>query len=149
MTIKFGWGWKIALLYLSFVIMILVLVISSSKQKFDLVSADYYKEEIAYQGVLDASKNQVALTGVLGIRASDTTVSINFPAEFSDKVITGNVTFYSAVNKEWDRSLKLNSENNVMSIDRSTLRNTSYTMKLSYAVAGKSYYQESNINLSR
>jgi hypothetical protein len=149
MTIRLGWGWKIALLYTSFVIMMLVLVISSSRQKFDLVSTDYYKDEIAYQGVLDASKNEAGLSGSLVVHANEQTVSIDFPTDFSGKTVKGNVHFYSAVNKEWDKTFDLSVSGNTMSVDRSVLRNTNYIMKLSYSVDGKSYYQESGINLSK
>lgn len=149
MTIRFGWGWKIGVLYASFVTLILTLVIMSSKQKFDLVSTDYYKDEIAYQGVLDASKNQAGLSGSLVIRANEKAVSITFPADFAGQDISGKVEFYSPVNKEWDRSAPIALKQNTMTIDRSALRRTAYTMKLSYAVGGRQYYQESNINLSK
>ena len=149
MTIQFSWGWRIALLYCSFVAMILVLVISSSKQKFDLVSTDYYKDEIAYQNVLDASKNQAGLAGTLVFHANEKAVSIEFPVEFSDKIVKGTVSFYSAVDKEWDREFPVEIKNNTMSVDRSLLRNTNYTMKLSYSVDGKNYYQENELNLSK
>ena len=149
MTLQLGWGWKIAFLYSAFVVMMLWLVISSSRQKFDLVSTDYYKDEIAYQHVLDASKNQAALTGALVIRANEQIVSITFPGEFSGKIIKGTVNFYSAVSKDWDRSVVLNAANNEVSIDRGLLRKTNYTLKLSYSVDGKNYYQENDINLSK
>ena len=149
MTIQFGWGWKIAILYAAFVALILTLVIASSKQKFDLVSADYYKDEIAYQTVLDASKHQADLKGTLVVHANEQIVAINFPEEFAGKEIKGTVKFYSAVNKEWDRNIALNTANNSMEIERERLRPTAYTMRLSYKVDGTEYYQENDINLSK
>ena len=149
MTIQFSWGWRIALLYVSFVIMMLVLVISSSRQKFDLVSADYYKDEIAYQTVVDASQNQAALSGSLAIRASDKVIAIDFPAEFSGKNIQGTINFYSAVDKDLDRNFAINAAHNSMEIARGSLCKTNYKMKLSYSVNGKNYYQESELNLSK
>lgn len=149
MTIQFGWGWRIALLYSAFVAMILVLVISSSKQKFDLVSPDYYKDEIAYQTVVDASENQAALTGSLIIQANKKVITIDFPNEFSEIGIQGDIYFYSAVNKNWDRHLAVKTMGNRMEIDRSLFMKTSYKIKLSYSANGKKYYQENDINLSK
>lgn len=149
MTIQFGWGWRIALLYASFVAMMLTLVISSNKQKFDLVSQDYYKDEIAYQNVLDASKNQASLAGTLVIHGNDRVIAIDFPGEFAGKSILGTIHFYSAVNKEWDRDFPIKTTHNSMGIDRSLLYPTGYTIKLSYSVDGKNYYQENELNLSK
>jgi hypothetical protein len=144
---KIGWGWKIAGLYTGFAVLILVLVVASSRQKFDLVSKDYYKEEIAYQDVLDAGKNQAGLTAAIAIHASSTDITIEFPAEFRDRVLSGEVSFYSPVNAEWDRKFEIHTSNNTFTIARNDLRNTQYTIKIHCAVDGKKYYQESAIQL--
>jgi hypothetical protein len=144
---KIGWGWKIAILYGGFVILIGSLVYASNCQHFDLVSKDYYDEEIAYQKVIDAGKNQSALSQPLGIHADQKSVIIDFPAEFKDKAVSGSVQFYAPVNGEWDHNFKISDQNNGVSIDRSALHNTRYTIKISCTVDGKSYYQESDILL--
>ncbi len=149
MTLKAGWGWKVGILYLSFVVMIITLVVASSRQKFDLVSKEYYKDELSYQQVLDASHNQAAMTETTVIRATEREVVIRFPAVFSGKDAEGHVTFYSPVSKDWDRTFALALQDNVMTIDRALLRKTSYKMKISYRLAGKEYYMENDINLAK
>lgn len=149
MTIKFGWGWKIALLYSSFVALMLMLVIASSRQKFDLVSKDYYKDEIEFQKVIDANHNQQNLEGTMVVHADDASVKIDFPQEFAGKDIKGNIVFYSAVDKEWDKSFPISASGNTMAIDRTSLKQTTYKMKVAYTVDGKSYYKEHEINLSK
>ena len=144
---KLSWGWKIMIVYGGFVILILSMVIASNRQHFDLVSKDYYEEEIAYQKVIDAGKNQSCLSQPLGIHANDKMVVIDFPAEFKDKVLSGTVQFYSPVNSDWDRNYKITSQNNGLTIDRTALRNTRYTIKISCTVDGENYYQESEILL--
>ncbi len=147
MTIKMNWGYKIALLYIGFVILILSLVYAASHQHFDLVSKDYYGDEIAYQKVINAGENQAALSKPLGIHANGTEVTIDFPDEFRNKQLSGDVHFYSPVNAEWDRTFKISAQNNSFTISRSTLRNTHYTIKISCSINGKNYYQESEIAL--
>ena len=144
---KIGWGWKIVLVYSGFVVLIIALVVASTNQKFDLVSKDYYKDEIAYQGVLDAGKNQAGLSKAVAIHANESAVTIEFPDEFKSKVLSGNINFYSPVNSAWDRNFKINADNNSVSISRRELNNTRYTIKISCSVDGKNYYQESEIQL--
>ncbi len=144
---KLGWGWKIAILYGGFVVIIIALVVGSSRQSFDLVSDDYYGEEIAYQKVIDASKNQSALSRAMQVHATSREVVIDLPEEFKDKVFSGSVQFYSPVNSKWDRSFKLTREGNTVTIDRTKLLNTRYKLKISCTVDGRNYYQESEIYL--
>ncbi len=144
---KLGWGWKIAILYGGFMAIIIALVIGSSRQSFDLVSNDYYGEEIAYQKVIDASKNQSALSQPMEVHANANSVIIDFPAEFKDKILSGNIQFYSPVNSKWDRNFTLSKEGNSVNIDRSKLQNTRYKLKISCQVDGKNYYQESELYL--
>ncbi len=144
---KIGWGWKLGILYGGFVAMILFLVIAANNQHFDLVSKDYYEAELGYQKVLDAGKNQSALSHPVNIHANEKAVTIEFPDEFKSKVLTGDVQFYAPVNAEWDREFKINAQDNSFTIQRSTLHNTKYTIKISCVVDGKSYYQESEISL--
>ena len=47
---KLNWGYKIAIFYILFVVGIVFLVFKASNQKVDLVTADYYGEEVRYQG---------------------------------------------------------------------------------------------------
>ncbi len=147
-TIRIGWGWNVALLYTFFVAMIITLVVSSSRQKIDLVSKDYYKDELLYQQVLDAGKNQAQLQGSVVIHAGEDSVFIEFPNEFKTRVLTGDVRFYAAVNKEWDYACKVHTGENRIAIHRQLLHKTPYTIKVSYSVDEKPYYYESNLDLN-
>lgn len=149
MTVSIGWGWRVGLLYAAFVSMMVGLVMLCSRQKFDLVSKEYYKDEIAYQQVIDAGKKQAALTGDLVVHASSQIVTIEFPAEFKDRTILGTVQFYSAIDKEWDRSFEIAAQSNAMSVDRAELQHTLYKMKVAYTVDGEHYYLENDIDLSK
>ena len=53
---KFNWGYKITVFYLVFIAGIMYLVIQSSRQKMDLVTTDYYAQELKYQDKIDQSK---------------------------------------------------------------------------------------------
>ena len=149
MFAQLNWGFKITLLYSVFAVGIIFLVVASSRQQIDLVSADYYKQEVGYQKVIDASKNQAALTAPVVIHANSYTVIFDLPAELRGKEVTANIDFYSPVNKEWDRNFKVTTSENSISIGRDKLEAKNYTIKISYTVDGKDYYQESAIQLSK
>ncbi len=144
---KIGWGWKIALLYTVFAVSMITLVIASSRQKFDLVSKDYYKDEIAYQNVMDAAKNGAGLSSPVAIHANGHSVVVEFPNDFTGKTITGSILFYSPVNAAWDKDVKIAAANNVADIPRALLHNTVYKVKINCEVDGKKYYQESELAL--
>lgn len=146
-VMKISWGTKIALLYGGFVVLIVVLVAGSMRQSFDLVAPDYYGQEIKYQQVIDAGKNQSQLSAPATVHADAQAVTIDFPVDFSGKDISGTVQFYSAVNAAWDKIITINAQNNSMAIPRQQLHNTNYKIKLSWTSEGKQYYQETDLNL--
>lgn len=146
-TIKINWGTKIALFYGSFVVLIVTLVAGSMRQSFDLVAPDYYGQELKYQNVIDAGKNQAALSTAVAIHANEKSVIINFPAEFAGKAVSGTVHFYSPVSASWDKEFPVSMDNDAMIVSRTELRNTTYTMKINWQSAGKKYYQESELKL--
>jgi len=143
-----NWGAKIAILYISFVALIVTLVVSSMHQKFDLVSNDYYNQEIAYQHVIDASKNQAALSAPISLLKHDNDVTITFPPDFKGANITGTIQFYSPVDASLDRKFDIATANNSMAINSKELRKTNYKVKISWLANGKNYYQETALNLN-
>ncbi len=146
-VMKINWGAKIALLYGGFVALIVVLVAGSMRQDFDLVAPDYYSQEIKYQQVIDAGKNQAALSSPVSVHANETMVSIDFPAEFANKTMNGTIQFYSPVNAAWDKTVKMENTSNSVSVPRSELHSTTYTIKINWEADGKKYYQETSLNL--
>jgi hypothetical protein len=144
-----SWGWRIAVLYGGFVALILTLVIGSSLQHFDLVSKNYYEEEIAYQKVIDAGKNQATLSRPIDITTEDNNITIMFPREFEEKMIVGEIKFYSPMHSKWDRTFKIEAKNNSIRIPKDKLAQTQYTVKIKCAVDGNEYYQETDLNLGK
>lgn len=148
-TIKIGWGTRIALLYIGFVMIIVTLVVGSMHKRVDLVSDDYYKQELKYQNVIDAGKNQSELSAPVEFNFDTKNVVLSFPKEFAGKDIKGDVHFYSPVQNDWDKTIAIDSKNNTIAIEKSELRPTNYIAKLSWTTDGKNYYQETPINLSK
>ena len=146
---KISWGIKIALLYAGFVLLIGTMVVASTHQHFDLVSDSYYEDEIGYGKVIDASRNQSGLSQPIAIYTNKSTVIFRLPAELNWKAVSGSIYFYSAVHATWDKHMPIYAINNSISIPRSKLEKTIYTVKVNLEVSGKRYYQESVLDLSK
>ena len=144
---KIGWGTRIAFLYGGFVLLIATLVIGSMRQNYDLVSKDYYQQELDYQKTIDAGKNQATLSAPVHLHANESNVVLKFPAEFEGKAVTGKVQFYSPVDASLDKSFEITTEGNNMFINRSKLNKTAYKVRINWKAEEKAYYQQSEINL--
>ena len=48
-----NWGFKILMLYAAFVGMIIFLVFRTAHENIDLVTEDYYQQELAFQNKID------------------------------------------------------------------------------------------------
>ena len=148
-TIKINWGAKIAMVYIGFMGLIATLVVGSMRQNTDLVSTNYYEQELKYQNLIDAGKNQSELSAPVGFTVADDAVKVQFPAEFAGKGLAGTIHFYSPVQTSWDKTLKIEALNNEVLVKRDLLHPTTYTVKVEWTSEGKKYYQETKLNLSK
>ena len=147
--LKVSWGIKITALYSGFVLLIGTMVWASTRQHFDLVSDTYYSDEIKYQDVINAGRNQAGLSHAIALHADENTVSIELPEELRRQPLSGSIYFYSAVNAAWDKVIPAGSIAGNMQVPRAELHKTHYTVKIELEAGGKKYYQESGLDLSK
>jgi hypothetical protein len=144
-----NWGTRILFLYVGFVALMGVLVWKSMHTQVNLVTEDYYAQELSFQHKLDAENATAALTQRPVISATPDAVLVFFPHEFSALPVEAKLHFYyapdGAMDKEFDR---LATSSGRLSIPRNALPALRYTAKLSWQCAGRNYYQETPLNLS-
>ena len=80
-----SWGYKIMFVYIAFVAGIGFLIFKASNQEFDLVTKDYYEQELKYQQVIDQSANASRLSMPLYIEKKEAELKISFPDEMKNK----------------------------------------------------------------
>lgn len=99
---KMHWGYKIAILYCSFVVFMLFLVFRSSSEDFSLVSKDYYEKEIKYQQQIDKLNNSAALAEKPQIEwlHSEKKVRLSFPKSFMQ--VSGEILLYCPADSKND-----------------------------------------------
>ena len=141
-----NWGKKIAILYIGFVLMIVFLVLKSNHENTDLVSADYYAQELKFQDKIDGQNNMNALSGQVQCEARNKTVNITFPQELFGKNTTGEILFYRPSDATLDLSSKLemDAQGNQV-IHSENFKRGIYRMQLKCVANSKSYYYEQQI----
>jgi hypothetical protein len=144
---KFNWGYKIVFIYVVFVTGILYLVVQSSRQQMDLVTDDYYAQEIRYQEKIDQSKRAAALSEPIHYQLTDQGIEISFPKEFLGKTITGNALLYYPANEKKDVAAVVNTNQGKMLITIPDKRSGMHILKINWQVDGVSYYFEESVFL--
>ena len=142
---KFNWGYKILLVYLVFVAGILYLVVQSSKQSVDLVTPDYYAQELKYQEKIDQRKRAEALSGPLRYQIIGQQLEVIFPREFAGKTIGGELLLYYPANSSKDVRAPIAATDNTMRINLPKDTHGMHILQVSWTSDGISYYVEENL----
>jgi hypothetical protein len=102
---KINWGTAIVLAFIGFISFIMYFVISmnfNDKYNHDLVTEDYYKEELGYQDDINKQNNAQALDQDITYEKTSEGLIFKFPENFDTKKITGKVFLYRPSNKQLD-----------------------------------------------
>ena len=148
MTNKFNWAYFIAFLYIGFVVVILTLVFKSSNQKFDLVTQNYYEDEIKYQSVIDNKNNGQEFANQIQVSAAKNEISINLAFLKEKKELSGSILFYRPSDKSKDclETLQLDS-NGIHKTDITKLIKGLYNIEILWKINNVQYLVEKKINI--
>ena len=127
---KFTWGHGIALALACFIgfILYLIFIFPIGKQTSDLVSDNYYQDELEYQKVIDAKKNADQLSQKPFFAQLPYGIRIAFPKETIDAGQQVHFELYSTNDKEKDKKQNVNLDsNNSFLVPKEMLSTGSYT----------------------
>lgn len=138
-----NWGHKITLAFIAFAAFIFYIVIGSFRQNVDLVTDDYYAQEIAYETKMRQKANFKALTSKPSILVSPKAITINFNG---NHVEAGNIHFYHPSREIFDQNLEidLNTEGK-QTVSREQLVAGLYRVNLTWTGEGKEYFHQETI----
>lgn len=143
-----SWGIRITVLYMSFVTLILSLVFITTKNKDELESKDYYRQELDYQNKINAIKNANELVTPIQYEVDGKIISLDIPSELKTKDFEGEVYLFRPSDSSKDLNLKFKlSENGKINITDSKLVSGVYKMKITVTSNSKKYIREEVINL--
>jgi hypothetical protein len=143
-----NWGHKITIVLLLFGALMMTLVYKSIQTDYQLVTKDYYKDELQYQQVIDGSNNAASLSALLQISQTENGIVISFPQEMKDKTITGEYWFYCPYRDKNDRRIEISAGTDAIQvITREQLAAATYTIKTSWKADGTTYYNEQSFTV--
>lgn len=144
--LKLSWGTRIAILYIGFVALIALMMILSMRQKTELVSEDYYDKELVFQSKIDEMNNANALSEKISHSISDNSFSIQFPLQFKEDKVTGQILFFrpSDLSKDFKTKIQLDI-NSQQNIELNNFSKGMYKMQISWNVNDTPYFSEETI----
>ncbi|MBY0536031.1 MAG: FixH family protein [Chitinophagaceae bacterium] len=143
-----SWGNRILLTLIVFVSLMGTLAYKAINTTYELVSPEYYKDELAYQKTIDANNNSNQLTEKLHFNLTDGALQLVVPSEQSDKAFTATAYFYCADHTAFDKTVTINYQpGQPFTIPATELKGSSYTVKLNWTFNNTAYYNEQQIRI--
>mgnify|MGYP003129563680 CR=1 FL=1 len=141
-----NWGHGIAIFFFCFVAFMTSLVVMSFQQNIDLVTEDYYAEELKYQHQIEKERNTQLLDEQVTVKSEEGGIQLNFPKLSTP--IGGQAQLFRPSDARFDllTELEPDSENRQF-ISTGTLPAGFYKMKISWNAGGKDYYTEEGVHL--
>lgn len=141
-----NWGHGVTIGFALFVVYILSFVYRSYNQNIDLVSEDYYAQEVAFQGRIDESANAEHLADEVTISRPEGFIEFGFPSEVTNSITSGEIHFFRPSDKAMDIKvpLQLNDSGKVR-VPVQVLKQGRYQVKFSWNTEDKAYYLAKDI----
>jgi nitrogen fixation protein FixH len=141
-TIKLNWGAGIAIAYSGFVAMILVLVIMSTGEKIDLVTNQYYAQELTFQDKINKTERAKALTNPLKWEITDGEINIRYPEADESETLSGTINLYCPANDKNDRTFNINSTEGSQAISTTQIPDGRYKLQIDWKRGAVTYWDE-------
>ena len=143
-----SWGNKLIVVFIVFAGLMGTLVYACMQENFELVSKEYYNDELRYQDKIDGATNANKITPVV-IGQTAEQVSIQFPKELQGMTAKGEAWFYCATNAGNDRKIPIAlSEDGLFTVPKSLLVAARYQVKLYWTIGADKYYTEQTFSVN-
>jgi len=145
---KLNWGTGIVLAFIAFIAFIMYFVILASTDNsadHDLVTEDYYKQELAYQNEIDALANAKTYASQISYIRVDEGLEISFPKEMNYNEIEGKVSLYRPSNKHLDFDFPISLSNKHLLIPDKRLLDGRWDIKIYWNYQDKDYLIKKSI----
>ena len=146
---KINWGTGIVIAFVAFISFILFFVINMSTNKkydHDLVTEDYYAQELEYQNDINKENNAKNLNTNISYKKTEKGLFILFPETMTLSKITGKVILYRPSNKQFDFEIALTSlSNHKLLIPDNRLLSGRWNIKVDWEYKDESYMYKKEI----
>ena len=142
---RLSWGYKIFIAYTAFAIGILSLAYKASQQNFDLVTENYYEQELKYQDVIDQKSNAALLSAAPKVTHTVNSVSIQLANELIGKNVQGELYLYRPSDASKDIRKNFATAEGFYQLSLEKELSGAYELKLSWQADGKRFFHEKRL----
>ena len=145
---KINWGTGIVLAFIGFMCFILYFVIkvnTDKKYDHDLVTEDYYKQELDFQNDINKETNAKNLTENISLKKTENGLLIAIPENLKINGISGKVFLYRPSNKQLDFEVPISLSDHNLLIPDKRLLDGRWNIKIYWQYKGKSYLYKKEI----
>lgn len=120
-------------------------VYRSTKIKHNLVTKDYYQQELDFEKRMVHEQNTQSIKDQIDITCDLNTLNIAFPKNW--KNISGDVLLYNIADKDLDMQLPFTTSSNKLTLNLRDFSKGNWTLKLKFSHAKTNYYLEEKLHL--
>ena len=142
-----NWGKGLALALIAFAGMMTWFVIKASQHPSPLVTEDYYRAELKFQGRIDATERANALSAPVSMDLQRNAIALTFPAEMHDRTISGTLSLLRPNTPAADRNFPFKTATTVFRLDEVDLLPGRYNAAMEWQVDGVVYHVEDKVNV--
>jgi hypothetical protein len=142
------WPWAIILTFVLFISGTVGLVVMASSQRVDLVSKNYYEQELKYQGQIDRAENSRRLSAPARIayNAARRQIVLTLPPEHATRGVAGKIELYRPSEANLDRQVKLQPDaHGSQALDVGDLRPGLWKVRISWATQNQEFYTDQQV----
>jgi nitrogen fixation protein FixH len=139
---KINWGTGIVIgliLFIGFILVMVFMMLTDKKYNYDLVTEEYYKEELKFQEEIDAENNTFSLSEKVKIVRRPEGLLLVFPEELEDNKLLGTVYLYRPSNKRLDFEIPLELTKSELLIPKDRLLGGRWNLIVKWRTNDKDY----------
>lgn len=142
------WPWAIISVFALFITGTMGLVIMACSQRVDLVSSDYYEQEIKFQGHLDRARRaqRLAAGALVAYDGGKHQITIALPAEQVRQTVIGRIQLYRPSAAGLDRQFQLELDpNGVQSLATEELLPGLWKVRVSWTAGNQEFFIDQKV----
>ncbi|MBO6200863.1 MAG: FixH family protein [Chryseobacterium sp.] len=144
-NLNWGHGLAIALGCFILFILFLIFIFPMGKQNAEMISNNYYEEELQYQDIIDAKNNAAKLEKTPTYKATSEGILITFPETIKVDENTADFILFRTEDSNLDVKKEVTLQHNLFLIPAKVISKGSYTLKLKWKEKKKPYQVDYDI----
>lgn len=144
-NLNWGHGLAIALGCFILFILFLIFIFPMGKQNAEMISNNYYEEELQYQDIIDAKNNAAKLEQTPTYKSTAEGILITFPQKIKVDENTVNFVLFRTEDSNLDVKKEVTLQHNLFLIPAKVISKGSYTLKLKWTENKKPYQVDYDI----